>query len=196
MAAVQPPPPPLNRAQIEAAIGALSAADWKRLEYLGNGMAAGVTGWKGEDLLQEALTKFLEGARTWPAGLPSVVVIGNVMKSIASNERESNEASPVVDTEHVDSVEGQLDDQAGGDQGVVGKTLTTPEDIAAAREQLVAIYAALAGDPDLQKLVKLWAEGVRGEEAREELGWTKQKYEAERKRLFRRLANLNPGGEQ
>ena len=196
MAAVLPPQPPPTRAQIEPAINALPAADWKRLEYLGNGMAAGVTGWTGKDLLQEALTKFLEGARTWPAGLPSVVVIGHVMKSIASNERESNEASPVVDTEHVDSVEGQLEDQAGGDQGVVGKTLTTPEDIAAAREQLVAIYAALAGDPDLQKLVKCWAEGVRGEQARKELGWTKEKYEAERKRVFRRLANLNPGDEK
>jgi hypothetical protein len=196
MAAVQPPPPPLSRAQIEAAITALSAAEWRRLEFVGNGLAAGVTGWTGEDLLQEALTKFLEGARTWPAGLPSVHVIGMVMMSIANNERASNAASPVDENEHVNSVEGHADEEDGGGQGVVGVSVTTPEDVVAARQEMAAVYAAVAGDPGLEKLVKLWAEGIRGEEARDEMGWTSQKYEAERKRLTRRLAHVNRGDKQ
>jgi hypothetical protein len=196
MAAVQPPPPPLSRAQIEANVAALSAADWRRLEFLGNSLAEGVTGWTGEDLLQETLTKFLEGVRTWPSGLPSVHVIGMVMMSVASNERASNAASPIDENEHVNAVEGHEDEEGGGGQGVVGVSVTSPEDILGARQEMAAVYAAVAGDPDLEKLVKLWAEGIRGEEARKEMGWTSQQYEAERKRLTRRLAHVNRGDKQ
>jgi hypothetical protein len=187
-----PPPSPLTRAQIEAAINGLSDADWSRLEYAGRTLAAGVTGWTGEDLLQEALTKFLEGARTWPAGVPPVVVIGNVMHSIASNERSGNEASPIDDAVEVDPLETEhAEEGASAGQTVMSTTATTPEDIVSTCQQIVAIYAAVAGDPDLENLVKLWAQGIRGEEARMELGWPAPKYEAERKRLFRRLSKLD-----
>ncbi len=56
---------------------------------------------------------------------------------------------------------------------------------------MAAVYAAVAGDEDLELLVMVWADGQRGEEAAKELDWDKKKYEAARKRLTRRLDALD-----
>jgi len=41
-------------------------------------------------------------------------------------------------------------------------------------------------------VVLAWADGLRGAEAREELGWDEKRYDAARNRLQRRLAALDP----
>src|SRR3974377_448817 len=43
------------------------------------------TSYGHEDLIQEALTRVLEGKRAWPRKLPIVVFLRGVMRSIASD---------------------------------------------------------------------------------------------------------------
>ncbi len=73
-----------------------------------------------------------------------------------------------------------------------GAMTVTPENEVSGKQQIAALYASLGGDEDLELLVCEWADGMRGTEARDELGWDEKKYDAVRKRLLRRLAALDP----
>jgi len=182
----------LNAEEVDAAICALAAspADWSRLETIAAVLSSGGSGLTGCDLLQEALTRFLEGRRRWPVGLPPVVVIKNAMRSIASDARKQVELGPIEPS--VALADGQPADESDARPQVHGKVTVTPEDELSGKEQLVAIYASVAGDDDLEMMVMAWADGLRGDEAAQALGWDKKKYEAARKRLERRLKALDP----
>jgi DNA-directed RNA polymerase specialized sigma24 family protein len=184
-----PTSPALTRAQIEAVLTGFSGADWERARSIAGGLCGGLTGWSADDLLQEAITKFLEGARSWPANVHPLVVLKNVMHSIASNERKHNKASPVDDRVEVDPFETSDDEQRAAAKSHTG---ITPEDQVAGKQEMAALYAALGGDEDLEMLAMAWADGMRGEDARNELGWDEKKYDANRSRLKRRLKKLDP----
>ena len=190
MSAVLTNPPRLDRLQVENAMAAMSDADWRRVEFIASSLSHGFTGFEPEDLILEAQTKLLEGVRVWPTGVPAVVVLENVMSSIASNARKRIKEGPIDVTVEVDPLE--TDDQEGVSAGqtVFSRTDATPESQAAAREQIAAIDRLVADDADLQDLVAAWAMELKGEEAWMSLGWTKDKYEANRKKLTRRLDKL------
>lgn len=183
----------LSMSQVDAILAGLSAADWKRALAIAGTLCGGVIGLTAEDLLQEAMTKLLSGERVWPSGVQTMVVLKNAMHSIASNVRKHNEAGPINDYVELDAFE--TDDEQ---LGTTAKSTTgiTPEDIVSGKEQIAAVYAALAGDEDLLILAIAWAEGIRGETAWKELGWDAKKYDAERKRLTRRLEKLVPDRSQ
>jgi DNA-directed RNA polymerase specialized sigma24 family protein len=185
------PAPRLTRAEIEAVLDGLSDADWRRAETLASSLASGVNGWEPEDLLQETLTRFLELKRSWPAGIPPLVVLGNAMHSIASNARKRARRGPIEETIEVDPLEVDDDLQSQG-PSVHSKTTFTPEGIVIAKEQLEAIKASCEGDQELHNLVTAWAMDLRGQDACEELGWDEKKYDAARQRLTRRLNKLDP----
>ncbi len=190
MSAVLTNSPRLDRLQVENAMAAMSDADWRRVEFIASSLSHGFTGFEPEDLILEAQTKLLEGVRVWPTGVPAVVVLENVMSSIASNARKRIKEGPIDVTVEVDPLE--TDDQEGVSAGqtVFSRTDATPESQAAAREQIAAINRLVADDADLQDLVAAWAMDLKGEEAWTSLGWTKDKYEANRKKLTRRLDKL------
>lgn len=189
MSAVQTTTASLSRAQIEEEIRSLSDGQWAKAERIAVSLCAGITGIEPEDLLQEAMTKFLEGVRVWPAGVPALVVLENVMFSIASNARRRVNDGPIDVTVELDPVSEERDEPGAG-RTAFSTTAVTPEDEVCARQQMAAVYASLAGDRDLQDLTAAWAMGMRGEECWTELGWTPLKYDAERKRLIRRLDKL------
>ncbi|RIV77683.1 hypothetical protein D2V84_00210 [Burkholderia pseudomallei] len=118
-----------------------------------------------------------------------MVVLKTAMHSVASNARKHNEASPVDENVVLEPFEA-----ADGDRTPIahGKVTVTPEDQTSGKQQIVALYAALGGDEELELLAMAWADGLRGAEAREELGWDEKKYDAARNRLLRRLAALDP----
>ena len=182
----------LTADEIEVAVRALAAspADWSRLETIAAVLSSGVSELTGDDLLQEALTRFLEGRRRWPVNVPPVVVVKNAMHSIASDARKRAEFG-LID-EAVALADGAPTDESDARPQVQGKVTITPEDELSGKEQLVAIYAHVAGDEDLEMLVMAWADGLRGDDAAQTLGWDKKKYEAARKRLERRLKALDP----
>ncbi|WP_332855193.1 hypothetical protein [Duganella sp. S19_KUP01_CR8] len=179
----------LTRAEVEAALAAFQPADWQRAKIIASIFCSGLTGMTADDLLQEALCKLLAGARVWPRDIHPLVVLKTVMHSIASNTRKRNELNPIDANVVVDPFEIDVDDKTPIAHGAM---TATPEDEISGKQQIAALYASLGGDEDLELLVGEWADGMRGTEARDELGWDKKKYDAVRKRLLRRLSALDP----
>jgi DNA-directed RNA polymerase specialized sigma24 family protein len=191
MSAVPESGPSLAPAEVEAQLQALPAADWRRAQSIASAFCGGLTGWSSMDLLQETVTRFLEGRRTWPAGVHPLVVLKSAMHSIASNARKHNELNPVDDTVTLATFD-TADAGTVAVTAVYGVVSTTPEDSTAGKQELAAVYAVVAGDEELEFLVMAWADGLRGDEAATELGWDKKTYEAARKRLTRRLDAIAP----
>lgn len=189
MSDIPDPEERLTRAEVDAVLAAFTAADWERAKAIAAGFCGGLTGWKPNDLLQETLVKLLDGARVWRRGLHPLVVLKTAMHSVASNARKRNEASPIDEHVVVNPLEVDEEDKT---PVAHGKVAVTPEDQTSGKQQMAALYAALGGDEELELLVMAWADGLRGAEAREELGWDEKKYDAARNRLLRRLAALDP----
>lgn len=179
----------LTKAEVEAILSGLGPADWRRAESIANGFCGGLTGWTPEDLLQETLVSLLDGSRIWRPNLHPLVVLKTAMRGIASNARKHNNTSPVDENIVVDPFEVDEDDKT---PVAHGKVIVTPEDELSGKQQMAALYAKLGGDGELEDLATAWACGLRGADAREELGWDEKKYDAARNRLQRRLDALAP----
>lgn len=179
----------LSRPEVEAQLRNLSAADQRRAEFIAIGLCGGIPGIEPLDLLQETMTKLLEGTRVWRPGLHPLVVLKTAMHSEASNARK-RAIKGVIDhnVEVVEPVPEPDDGEPSRQTSAVSDQ--TPEDVAAQRERLAAVETAVAGDEELELLVMAWADGLRGDEAAHDLGWDKKTYEAARKRLTRRLETL------
>ncbi len=189
MSAIQESEGHLTKVEVETVLAAFQPADWQRAKIIATTFCAGLTGLAADDLLQEAMFKLLSGARVWPRGIHPLVVLKSVMHSVASNARKRNALSPIDANVVVDLFEVDVDDKP---PTVHGTVTVTPEDETLGKQQIAALYASLGGDEDLELLAVEWSDGIRGAEAREELGWDEKKYDAVRKRLLRRLATLDP----
>lgn len=176
-------------ADIRAELDALTGADWARLRTIASVKALGVVGWAWNDLLQEAMTKLLAGERTCPVGVYPVTMLAKVMQSIASNHRESDEASPFEkdEVDHVDKFE-----RESGPPAVAGTAVADPFIQVAVFETAAAMDKAFAGDEEIQLLATAWAMGMRGGEAAKELGWDQRRFEAVRQRFLRRIRDFLP----
>lgn len=181
----------LTPQEVDAELRKLAAtpADWSRLRSISSFLSGGLADFAGDDLLQETVTRFFEGRRTWPRNVHPIVVLKNAMRSVASDARKHGKLDPVDRTVALAGGPEDDDDCRPRAEATVD---TTPEDELAGKEQLAAVYAAVAGDEDLEWVVLTWADGLRGDDAVRELGWEKKKYEAARKRLTRRLDTLDP----
>jgi DNA-directed RNA polymerase specialized sigma24 family protein len=190
MSSVPKTDPSLSRSEVEAQLRAFKSADWQRANTIAAIFCGGLTGWTAHDLLQETVTKLLEGTRTWPVGIHPLVVLKTAMHSIASNARKRNNASPIDDAVVLDPAD-EFDGEAT--PTAHGKVTITPEDMTSGKQQLDAVFAAVSGDDEIELLVMAWADGLRGEQAMQELDWNKKQYDAARKRLNRRLEAIDPG---
>jgi hypothetical protein len=178
----------LSPGEIESALKKFTPADWCRAASIAAAACAGLVGWTPDDLLQEAMTKLLEGTRTCPEGVHPLVMLKTAMRGIASNVRKHHAVSPFDDSvalAHLDQA-----DATDTRPSVSGEAVSQPHQVAAAREALAVIEGLIAEDEDLALLTVAWSEGLRGDEAAEALDWDKKKYEAARKRLTRRLRTL------
>lgn len=174
--------------EIEEAISAFSPADWVRARKLAEIYAHNLPSMGGEDLLQEAITKFLTGDRRWPAGVKPLRVLDKVFRSIAHNEHKKfKNINPNV---QIDSDDSRTD---SGDtrENIEPSTNITPLDILVAKEQLDAVYGLATGDEEVELVVMAWSEGLRGKKAAEAGGFDSKNYDAARNRLIRKLAPLS-----
>lgn len=179
----------LSREEVEAALKSLSTADWVRADSIATAFCGGLTGWRPDDLLQEALCSLLDETRVWRPGIHPLVVLKTVMHSIVSNARKHYDASPINEKVVLDPLESDEDDNT---PVAHGKFTITPEEELSGKQQLAALYAKLEGDEDLELISMAWADGLRGADARDALGWDAKKYDAARNRLLRRLKALDP----
>lgn len=178
----------LTRAEIEAKLSSLSGADWGRLQSLARLMSAGLPEWNSEDLLQEAITKVLEGDRVWPRDVHFLVAFKVLMRGVASNQRKKEKVGPIDRRVAVDPDESDVD--SGHVPSATAEDAIDPETIVDGQSQLKYLEQLLADDEEVAMVAMAWAEGLRGKLAAEELGYDAKRYDAARKRLELRLKPL------
>ncbi len=171
----------LDFQEVQDSLAQMSDADLRRAERIAGFLAHGLPGINGEDLLQEVYIKLLSGDRRFPRGVRTLHVLKSAMESEASNARKGRRASP-IDPRYQVGVDADCADRR------------SPEVELLARQQLESLLSTCAGDPDVQRVVLVWADGLSGAEAREATGLGEKAFDAARKRATRRLAGFEVQG--
>jgi len=179
----------LSPEEVDAQFRAFTGVDWAKAKSLARFSAAGLVGWSGDDLLSEALTRLHDGSRVWRRGVHPLVTLKTIMRSIAHGEFKKLKKGP-IDPHVVVDVEEEHDDEDSLQPAVVSVSGDNTLQSAVGRSQLEYIEKLVEDDEDCGLLVQLWAEGLRGNEAAEEMGWDMKKHDAVRQRLLRRLKPL------
>lgn len=135
-------------------------------------------GW--EDLLQEALTRVLTGARRIPEGVAPVAFIAGIMRSLRSEHWKRCGAAR------------RRRNAPGGSGRYSARTegpdvAPDPERSLIAAEELQAIERLFADDPVALRIIDALGEGLAAEQIRTRLSLTKTEYDSARKRIRRCL---------
>jgi DNA-directed RNA polymerase specialized sigma24 family protein len=167
-------------------------AGLSRLQTISRTVAKNVGLMDAEDLLYEALVQLMSGERRWPAGLDPLQILTMVMRSIASNARTKRDYELAADL-----VPAEVDGEAVVDSiaalGARASTALTPERCHDGQSELQEVENLVRGDEALELLLEAWADGLRGREVMDALGWDSKTYDANRKRLERRLKTWAAG---
>jgi DNA-directed RNA polymerase specialized sigma24 family protein len=162
------------------AIEALSTVELVKLEryarFRMRALGGQSFGRDAEDLLREAITASLSGARRWrPEAVSFFGHLVGVMRSISSHwaERAAHE-SRFVDEARWFGADGAPD----------------AERLLGMRRTLRAIEDSVAGDAELGRLISGFHDGLAPAEIREENGWSRPQYDAALKRLRRAVSRL------
>ncbi|MFZ5894764.1 MAG: hypothetical protein ACOY0T_27115 [Myxococcota bacterium] len=175
-------------ADVEAAIRALSDADSLRLrrvaEFRVRALAGLGLGIDGDDLLQEALARTLDGKRQWRKSISFVRHLMETMRSIASHARDSMKACNAI----LDASE----DAASTADGLPLKShMGDGERIAAANEQLAKICQVFKDDDEVGLVMQGLANEMKGPEIQQDLGLNETQYETIMTRLRRGVDRKN-----
>jgi len=172
----------LKPTQTALALALVSEMDLLRLKTIARLHARGLpadVSW--EDLLQEALTRVLTGARRVPEGVAPVAFIAGIMRSLRSEHwkrsgtaRRRREAAAEYRA-HA-TREAALRDAA-----------PDPERSLIAAEELGAIERLFADDPLVLRIIDGLGEGLAAEQIRAALSLTRTEYDSARKRMRRCL---------
>jgi RNA polymerase sigma-70 factor (ECF subfamily) len=159
-----------------AALEKLGQADRIRLRSLARNRLYGQNSdW--EDLLQEALTRILEGTRKWPRDVPLIAFIAGVMRSLAGEYRKQQrqarseaETTPLVSTN------------------------PGPDNEAEARAEIKAIESHFGDDDDALAVVMARFEGYSPEEIQAMFNLTETRYDSTLKRIRRKIEEYKKKG--
>lgn len=170
-------------AEVETAIRALSDVQMARLgraaKYRALSLAGLGLGVSGDDLLQEAIARTIDGARRWSKKVVDFEKhLLETMRSIANHAKDELGGATVV-TATAEDDRGYLD-------GVpVRSRLSDGERIAAAHEQLDRISERFANDDDVGLVLQGLASGMTGPEIQADLKITQTQFETIMTRLRR-----------
>lgn len=190
-------PDRLSTEEVGRVLEEMEAADWKRAERYARMAAHGLPGMEAEDLLHEACTLLLAGARRFPRAAKPVRVLKNAMRSVASNARKSGWAKRIdqnvlIEPEHSTEVGDESED--GRPLAPAAKNWITPEIEALAKEEYDAVMALFEGDAIEREILEAWACGMRGADVVQVIGLSEKDYDAARNRLRRKLAQFTAEG--
>ena len=158
-------------------------ADLLRLKSIAHLYARGLpphVGWS--DLLQEAFTRVFDGSRRYPAGVPTVAFLAQVMRSIKEQvwrqARRGRRQLPKLLAElgDVDLQAGDLTDPA-----------PNPERRALAIEQIEMITKLFENDPQARQVLSALYEGWTPEDTCAAHTMSRTDYDSTRKRIRRAL---------
>jgi len=155
------------------ALEQLRPADMLRLEKISQNRLRGLnTEWK--DLLQETLTRILEGTRPWPRHVPIIAFIAGVMKSLAS-EYWKHQAHSIAELATSSNNPG-------------------PEGAIEAKAALKSVEMLFNDDDQGLAVVMAKAEGYSPEEIQEMFSFTQTQYDSTLRRIRRRLNEYKMNG--
>ncbi len=168
-----------SAAEVSRALAALSEIDLLRLQALARLRARGLPhGIDWSDLLNEALARALDGSRQWPPGVPLLVFLAGVMRSVCADvwRRRRREAELIAF--------GSSAEAYGAD---VACPAADQERVLAACEAVAAIYRLFAGDLMALRIISGLANGQSAEEIRVLHGLSPVEYGSARRRMRRAL---------
>lgn len=173
----------LRPAETVVALGMVSRIELLRLKTIARVYARGLppdVAW--DDLLQEALTRIILGARRQPEGVTMVAFVAGIMRSLKGEHwRRVLKGSAGRGAVRIDRIgdgprEVDLRDPAPG-----------PERSLSAQQELRAIERLFADDPVVLKIISSLGEGLSAEQIRAALRISKTDYNTARKRMRRTL---------
>ncbi len=162
-----------SAAAVSCALAALSEMDLLRLQSLARLRARGLPpdiGWA--DLLHEALVRALDGSRRWPPGVPLLVFLAGVMRSLCDEIWRRRRYR----------VEGSEEEARGA-----ACPAADPERVLAAGQAVAEIYRLFAGDAAALGILSGLADGLSAEEIRTLHGLSPVEYASARRRMRRTL---------
>jgi DNA-directed RNA polymerase specialized sigma24 family protein len=173
----------LAPAEQALALNLVTDADLLRLKTIARLHARGLpadVGWA--DLLQEAFTRVLNGARRRPEGVPMVAFLAGVMRSIKAEHwrRALREARSV-------RLAQAPDETVAGDEPALLDLAPDPERTLIVLEELAAVDRLFADDPIALQIIAGLGEGLSAEEIRAACKLSKTAYDSGRKRMRRVL---------
>lgn len=182
-------PKHLQRAEVDAALSSLvrNSGDMARARKLAAAIAHGLPAMNGDDLLGKAMLLLLAEQRKWRRDLSTLTVLIGVMKSVAYRTRRK------LDYLLAEDLGAPSDEDVESESSPLAEGISLQTDPALRIEgesELDAVANAVKGDEELELYVEALADGLKGKSIAQELGWSDTKYDAERKRLSRRLASL------
>lgn len=168
-------PPPRD---VGAALEAMSDGDLLRLRALARLRARGLPGGMAwSDLLHEAVLRALEGTRRWPPGVPLLVFLAGIMRSLCDEQWRQRRREGLLP---------QLEDTMAAT--VVDTTPEIdPERAYAASEALAAVDRLFASDPVALKVITGLTNGLGAEEIQRHYGLSAVEYDTARRRMRRTL---------
>lgn len=158
--------------EVHETLAALDDGDWARLEALARNRCRYRLPGREQDVLQEALTRILEGRRPWPKDLAFAAFISGVMRSIVSRWIKEAALDP-----------GESDDDpeiACNRTGAVGE-LHEKE----IKSHLVALFE---DDDEATLIVEGWFEDMEKEDFLQIFDGNETTYDTVRRRIRRKLA--------
>jgi len=182
-------PTHLQRAEVDAALVCLvkNAGDMAKARKLARTFAYRLPAMDADDLLQKAMTLMLAEKRKWPRGLPTLVMLEGVMRSVAFGTRKK------ADYLLAEDLGSPTDEDTDSESSLLAEGISRDTDPARRIEgesELDVVANAVKGDEELEFYVEALADGLVGKSIAQELSWSELKYDAVRKRLSRRLASL------
>jgi DNA-directed RNA polymerase specialized sigma24 family protein len=183
------PPKHLQRAEVDAALNSLvqDSGAMARVLKLARIIAHGLPAMGAEDLLQQAMMLVVAGRRKWPRGLSTLLMLKGVMRSVAYRIRRKPNYVLAEDLGCPSEDDSEIESSPLA-EGVSPEA--DPARALQGESELIAVQKAVKGEETLELLVEALAEGLTGKGIAQELGWDQKQYDAARKRLSRRLAEL------
>jgi DNA-directed RNA polymerase specialized sigma24 family protein len=163
----------LRASETALALKLLTDMDLLRLKTLARLHARGLppdVGW--DDLLQEAVTRVLTGARRCPRGVVLVAFLAGIMRSLKSEHWRRTAGNSARIT---------------GPDAVLRDPAPDPEHALIAAEELQAIARLFADDAVVLRIIAGLGEGLTAEQIRLAMGLPKSDYDSARKRMRRCL---------
>lgn len=178
-------------AEIIHSFSNLSNADLSRLKSIAQLRARGLVTFDWEDLIQEAVSRALEGFRKWPKNIPFIAFLAQTIRSIANEEWRRLINQNTTNASDLDSIDGEdpLIDQ-------LAITLINPEREIIAKNILVTIESLFINDKDATAILLGSAHGDSPDVIQGKSNLTLTQYASAQKRIRRKISQTFLNGDK